>query len=66
MDHHPHEAQILGVAEITGGDEMSRRARQRANARPWEQGEAPEDDEPQTGDWSDGCGDGDDEEQEQA
>lgn len=36
---------------------MSRRARQRANARPWEQGEMPEDDEQHTGDASDGCGD---------
>lgn len=44
---------------------MSRRARQRANARPWEQGELPEDDEQQTGDASDGCGDGDKDEQEQ-
>lgn len=35
---------------------MSRRARQRANARPWEAGELPEDDEQQTGDASDGCG----------
>ena len=34
---------------------MSRRARERANARPWEQGEAPDDDQ-QTGDASDGCG----------
>jgi hypothetical protein len=25
MDHLPHEAPILGVAEITGGDEMSNR-----------------------------------------
>jgi hypothetical protein len=40
---------------------MSRRARERANARPWAQGEEPE--EPQTGDWSDGCGEGDDEDQ---
>lgn len=43
---------------------MSRRARQRANARPWEQGEMPEEDEQHTGDSSDGCGEpvgGDDE-----
>lgn len=43
---------------------MSRRARERATARPWEQGEAPDDDQ-QTGDASDGCGDGDEDEQEQ-
>lgn len=30
----------------------SRRARERQNARPWEQ-------EQDTGDWSDGCGEGD-------
>lgn len=35
---------------------MSRRARERANARPWEQ--EPDDDQV-TGDASDGCGDGD-------
>lgn len=35
---------------------MSRRSRERANARPWEQ--EPDDDQ-QTGDASDGCGDGD-------
>ena len=33
---------------------MSRRARERANPRPWES-----QDEQQTGDWSDGCGEGD-------
>lgn len=45
---------------------MSRRARQRANARPWDLGEAPEDDDQQAGDASDGCGEpvGVDEEQE--
>ena len=35
-----------GVADMT-----SRRARERANARPWEQGEAPEDDERHAGDF---------------
>lgn len=36
---------------------MSRRARQRANARPWEAGELPaDDDDQQAGDRSDGCG----------
>ena len=46
---------------------MSRRARQRANARPWELGEAQEEDEQQTGDASNGCGEpvGGDDEQEQ-
>lgn len=47
---------------------MSRRARQRANARPWEAGELPEDDDDQqAGDRSDGCGEpvGGDDEQEQ-
>jgi hypothetical protein len=39
---------------------VSRRARERANARPWEMGE-----EPETGDWSDSTGDGDDDQQEQ-
>jgi hypothetical protein len=34
---------------------MSRRSRERANARPWEE---PDDDQA-TGDASDGCGDGD-------
>lgn len=43
---------------------MSRRARERANARPWEQGEDPiPDDEQQTGDWSDGPGEGADDDQ---
>ena len=42
---------------------MSRRARERANARPWEMGEEP--DEQQTGDWSDGCGEGDDHDDDQ-
>lgn len=42
----------------------SRRSRERANSRPWEAGEQPE--EEQTSDWSDGTGDGqDDDEQEQ-
>jgi hypothetical protein len=40
---------------------MSRRARERANARPWEAGEDP--DSQLAGDWSDGCGEGDDDEQ---
>lgn len=49
---------------------MSRRARQLADSRPWGRPEAfacaPEDDdEPTTGDWSDGCGDGQEDEQEQ-
>lgn len=39
---------------------MSRRSRERANARPWEQ----EPDDDQTGDWSDGTGEGQDDEQE--
>lgn len=30
---------------------MSRRARERANSRPWEQGEEPEDDERHAGDF---------------
>jgi len=38
---------------------MSKRARERANARPWNQ---PTDDDQQTGDASDGCGDGDESE----
>lgn len=43
---------------------MSRRARERKYARPWEMGEEPgPDDEQETGDWSDGTGEGDDEEQ---
>lgn len=43
---------------------MSRRARERANARPWEQGEEPPpDDEQQNGDWPDGPGEGPDNEQ---
>lgn len=33
----------------------SRRSRERANSRPWEQ----EPDDDQTGDWSDGTGEGD-------
>jgi hypothetical protein len=42
---------------------MSRRARQRQHARPWESPDAlstgPDDeDDQQIGDWSDGCGDG--------
>lgn len=43
----------------------SRRARERANSRPWEAGEEPDDET--TGDWSDGTGEGgdDDDEQEQ-
>lgn len=44
---------------------MSRRARQRAQSRPWERGETTEeDDEPNSGDWSDGCGEGDEMEDE--
>jgi len=37
----------------------SRRARERANSRPWEAGEEPDDET--TGDWSDGTGEGMDE-----
>lgn len=45
---------------------MSRRARQRANARPWEAGELPDpDDDQQIGDASDGCGEPVSEEDEQ-
>lgn len=45
---------------------MSRRARERQNARPWEMGEdLGPDDEQDTGDWSDGTGEGDYENQDQ-
>lgn len=44
---------------------MSRRSRERANSRPWEADEEPDDET--TGDWSDGTGEGgdDDDGQEQ-
>lgn len=41
------------------GERMSRRARERANARPWEQDPEPED-HPHAGDFPEGCPDTDD------